>query len=184
MMNLMNQNSQIIDLKNENDSLKTSVRNLGEELDATKVKVSNLDYNLKSADNEDFLPTDSIVIRNLDIPVDGDELCVVRDALAQINFDGFDPTEDILKVERKGTRNGKLGSVFVKLADKETKKKIMKKKELASSTDPKIKELKVMNFKTQEQIIFENALRGVLAIIPNGSNYELNGNMRLVTKQS
>ena len=143
MMNLMNQNSQITDLKNENDSLKTSVRNLGEELDATKVKVSildSLDYNLKSADNEDFLPTDSIVIRNLDIPVDGDELCVVRDALAQINFDGFDPTEDILKVERKGTKNGKLGSGFVKLADKETKKKTMeKKKELASSSDPKIK---------------------------------------------
>ena len=105
---------------------------------------------MKSADNEDFLPTDSIVIRNLDIPVDGDELCVARDALAQINFDGFDPTEDILKVERKGTRNGKPCSVFVKLADKETKKKIMKKKkELASSTDPKIKELKVMNFKSK-----------------------------------
>ena len=146
MMNLMNQNSQIIDLKNENDSLKTSVRNLGEELDANKVKVSILDYNLKSADNEDFLPTDSIVIS---------------------------------REERH--QEWKTRFCFRKLADKETKKKIIKKKELASSTDPKIKELKVMNYKTQEQIILENALRGVLA---NGSNYELNGNMRLVTKQS
>ena len=161
------------------------MRNLGEELDATKVKVSILDYNLKSADNEDFLPTESIVIRNLEIPVDGDELCVVRDALAQINIEGFDTAEDILKVERKGNRNGKLGSVFVKISDKEAKKKIMKqKKELANKSDPKMKKLKIMNFKTQEQIIFENALRGLLALIPSGSNYELNGNMRLVTKQN
>ena len=161
------------------------MKNLEEELDATKVKVSILDYNLNNVDNEDFLPNDSIVIRNLDIRVDGDELCVVRDALAQINIKGFDTAEDILKVERKGNRNGKLGSVFVKISDKEAKKKIMKKKkELANNSDPKIKNLKIMNFKTQEQIIFENALRGVLALIPSGSNYELNGNMRLVTKQS
>ena len=185
MINLMNQNSQIIGIKDENDALKTSLKNLEEELEATKVKVSILDYNLNSVDNEDFLPTDSVVIRNLDIPVDGDELCVVRDTLAQLNIEDFDPTEDIIKVERKGNRNGKLGSVFVKIADREVKKKIMKKKkELANSSDPKIKELKIMNFKTPEQIMFENALRGVLAIIPNGSNYELNGNMRLVTKRS
>ena len=181
----MNQNSQIIGSKDENDALKTSLKNLEEELEATKVKVSILDYNLNSVDNEDFLPTDSVVIRNLDIPVDGDELCVVRDTLAQLNIEDFDPIEDIFKVERKGNRNGKLGSVFVKIADREVKKKIMKKKkELANSSDPKIKELKIMNFKTPEQIMFENALRGVLAIIPNGSNYELNGNMRLVTKRS
>ena len=185
MMNLMNQNSQIIGLKDEHDSLKTSVKNLGEELDKTKVKVSILEYNLNSLDNEDFSPPDSIVIRNLDIPVDGDELFVVRDTLAKINIVGFDPAEDILKVERKGNRNGKLGSVFVKIADNETKKKIMKtKKELINSSDPKVKELKIVNFKSQEQIIFENALRGILAIVPAGRNYELNGNMRLVPKQS
>ena len=65
------------------------------------------------------------------------------------------------------------------------KKNIMKKKkELTNSSDPKLKKLKIMNFKTQEQIIIENALRGVLAIVPSGSQYELNGNMRLVPKQS
>ena len=59
-----------------------------------------------------------------------------------------------------------------------------RKKELANSSDPKIKELKIVNFKTQEQIVFENALRGVLALVPNGSQYEINGNMRLLPKQS
>ena len=185
MINVMNQNSQIIGLKDENVSLKASVKNLEEELDANKVKVSIIEYNLKSFENEEFLPTDSIVIRNLDVPADGDELCAVRNALAQINVEGFDPTDDILKVERKGNRNGKLGSIFVKIGDREKKKKLMKKKkELTNSSDPKLKELKIMNFKTQEQIIFENALRGVLAIVPDGSQYELNGNMRLVPKQS
>ena len=103
----------------------------------------------------------------------------------RIDIEDFDPAEDILNVERKGNRNGKLGSVFVKIAEKETKKKIMKrKKELANHSDPKIKELKIVNFKTQEQIVFENALRGVLALVPNGSQYEINGNMRLMPKQS
>ena len=158
MINLMNQNSQIIGLKDENVSLKASVENLEEELDATKVKLSIIEYNLKSFENEDFLPNDTIVIRNLDVPVDGDELSVVRDTLAQINIEGFDPTDDILKVERKGNRNGKVGSVFVKIANTEMKKKIMKKKkELTNSSDPKVKELKIMNFKTPEQILFENA---------------------------
>ena len=148
MINLMNQNNQINGLNDENASLKADVKNLEEEIKATNVKVSILDYNVKNLDNEDFFPADSIVIRNLDIPVDGDELCVVKDTLVQIDIEDFDPTEDILNVERKGNRNGKLGSVFVKLADKEMKKKIMKKKkELKNSSDPKIKKLKIMNCK-------------------------------------
>ena len=134
MINLMNQNSQIIDLKDGNASLKVSVKNLEEELDAAKVKVSILEYNLKNFDDEDFLPTDSLVIRNLDIPVDGDELCVVGDTLSLLNIEDFDPTEDILKVERKGNRNGKLGSVFVKIAEKETKKKIIRWKKNLQTT--------------------------------------------------
>ena len=58
-----------------------------------------------------------------------------------------------------------------------------KKKELLNSTDPELKKLKIMNFKTQEQILYENALRNVLSIVPNGNLYEINGNMRLVSKQ-
>ena len=50
MINLMNQNSQIIGIKDENNALKTSLKNLEEELEATKVKVSILDYNLNSVD--------------------------------------------------------------------------------------------------------------------------------------
>ena len=58
-----------------------------------------------------------------------------------------------------------------------------KNKELASHSDHKFKDLKIMNYKTQEQILFENAIRSVLSVTSNGHLYELNGNMKLVTKQ-
>ena len=68
-------------------------------------------------------------------------------------------------------------------AEKSVKSKIMKKKnELKSNSINEIKKVKVMNFKTQEQILNENALRNILAILPTGHLYELIGNMRLVTK--
>ena len=40
-----------------------------------------------------------------------------------------------------------------------------------------------MNYKTQEQIMFKNALSIVLSVMPNGHQYELNGTMKLVSKQ-
>ena len=75
--------------------------------------------------------------------------------------------------------------VLVKLSSGAKKKELMKKKKnLTNNVDSNLKELKIMNFKTQEQILFENALRGVLSLVPNGSNYEINGNTRLVQKRS
>ena len=58
-----------------------------------------------------------------------------------------------------------------------------RKHELKNSTDAKTKKLKIVNFKTPEQILLENALREVMSVIPNGSQYELNGSMKLVSKK-
>ena len=108
----------------------------------------------------------------------------MKATLAQLVLDDFVPDEDVIKVERKGHLKGKPGSIFVKLTDEDKKQKTMKKKkELKNSLDPELKKLKIMNFKTQEQILHENALRNVLSIVPNGNLYEINGNMRLVSKQ-
>ena len=57
------------------------------------------------------------------------------------------------------------------------------KKEPKNHADEGLKNLKIMNFKTQEQILYENALRSVLSVIPNRDRYELNGTMRLVSRQ-
>jgi hypothetical protein len=185
MMNLMSQNSEIVKLQQENSNLNADVKDLNEELGETKLKFYNLEYNFKEAEKKNlFSPADTLVIRNLAIPQDGDDLKVVKEDLAQLIIEDFDPDEDILEVERKGHLKGKLGSIFVKVQDEDLKRKIMKKKkELLNSTDPELKKLKIMNFKTQEQILYENALRNVLSIVPNGNLYEINGNMRLVSKQ-
>jgi hypothetical protein len=58
-----------------------------------------------------------------------------------------------------------------------------KHKELANQKDADLKKIKIMNYKTQEHILFENALRNVLSIMPNGDQYELNGYMCLVSKR-
>ena len=186
MINLINQNSQMIGLKEENIALVTNVKNLENEVIDSKAKVAKLEKNIDQLErkSDSFSTDDSLVIRNLAVPADGDEMSVVRDALIEIEVDNFDIVKDIIKVERKGAKNGKLGSVLVKLASWAKKKEIMKKKKnLMNNVDPNLKELKIMNFKTQEQILFENALRGVLSLVPNGSNYEINGNTRLVQKR-
>ena len=104
--------------------------------------------------------------------------------LGHLSIDIFDADEDIVKIERKGNKNGKLGSVFVKISNEVQKRQIMKtKNELRSSVNQKIKELKIMNYKMQEHILFENALRNLLPLMPEGHLYESNGNMRLVLKK-
>ena len=103
----------------------------------------------------------------------------MKEVLSHISVKDFDPEEDVIRVERKGKRNDKLGTVFVKISNQGLKSEIMKKKkELADKPDDKLKRLKIMNFKNQEQILFENALRQVLSIMPNGHQYELNGSMK------
>ena len=185
MMNLMNQNGQVVRLGEEISTLTNNLKDLENEVSETKHKLYKLEYNLKELENrEEFSTSDSIVIRNVPVPQDGDDRRAVTDVLAQLNIEDFVPEDDIKKVIKKGNRNGKLGSIFVKISDEHFKVRIMKsKKELKNHADAELKKLKIMNFKTQEQILFENALRNVLAIIPNGDQFELNGNMRLISRK-
>ena len=161
------------------------MKDLENELSESKHKLYKLEYNFSELEKtEEFSTKDSILIRNVPVPQDVDDLRVVTEVLAQLNIDNFLPEDDIKKVTRKGNRNGKFGSVFVKLSDEDFKVKIMKsKKELANHADEEMKKVKIMNYKMQEHILFENALRNVLSIMPNGNQYELNGNMRLVSKK-
>ena len=126
----------------------------------TKYKLFKIEYDVKEIERkEEFSTKDSIVIRNLEVPSDGDDQRAVKEALARLNVEDFLPEDDVLKVVRRGHKNGKLGSIFVKLSNEDLKVKVMKvKKELKKHKDPKIKDLKIMNFKTQEQIFLENAL--------------------------
>ena len=72
---------------------------------------------------------------------------------------------------------------MVKISDQALKSRIMKKKrDLNDNVGIDDKKLKIMNYKNQEQILFENALRSILSILPNGHQYEIYGNVRLVAK--
>ena len=187
-MNLMGQSNQIFGIQEENKVLNQSVKGLEDELGEAKLKLFHLEYDFKEFDKKckTFSPSDSIVIRSLPLPQldDGDELPRIKEVLSQLQIDDFDLDEDLVRIERKGQGNGKLGSVFVKISNEELKRKIMKKKnELKNNVDPEVKKLKIMNYKLQEQILFKNALRNVLSLMPDGHLYELNGNMRLVQKK-
>ena len=185
MMDLMSWSGQVTELKEEIKILSNSVNEVENELSDTKHKLFKLEYDVKEMEEkEGFLTKDSIVIRNVAVPSDGDEHRIVKEALKHLNIEDFVPEEDVIKVERKGQRDGKLGSVFVKLPNEDFKVKVMKaKKELKNHENSKINVLKIMNFKTQEQILLENAIRNLLSVTPNAVNYEFNGNMRLVPKQ-
>jgi len=181
----MNQNMQVVKIREEISAVTNDLKDLENERSETKLKLFWLEYNFSELDNKEEISTkDSIVIRNIPEPQNGDEHRVVKETLAQLNIEEFVSDDDIKKVIRKGNTNGKLGSIFVKLSDENFKVKIMKsKKELKNHGDEQLRKVKIMNFKPQEQILFENALRNVLSIIPNGNHYELNWNMRHVSKQ-
>ena len=164
MMDLMSQNVQIIGFKEEISTLNNTVKDITSELSETKHKLYKLEYDVKQLEEEgEFLTKDSIVIRNVPVPSDGDEGKVVKETLALLNIEDFEPEDDIIKVERKGHKNGKLGTVFVKLSNDDFKVKVMKtKRELANYEDSKFKDMEILNLKNQEQIVLENALRNLL----------------------
>lgn len=184
MLSLMTQNDQIINLKEDILKLETNFKDAENDLTAMKVKVYNLEYDMETLRKEErFSSKDSIVIRKLDLPVNGDEKVKVKELLSHLVLEDFESEEDIISVERKGCSQGRLGSVIVQLANADIKKQILKKKkELSNHRNEVFREIKIVNFKPPEHIMFENALRSVLALVPNGQGYELNGNMRLVTK--
>ena len=58
---------------------------------------------------------------------------------AKIDTEEFDAAEDIVKVERKGRHDDKLGSVLVKISNAQLKLEIMKKKkELKEKMNPNL----------------------------------------------
>ena len=52
LMNLMSQNSQIVGLQEENSNLKTNVRYIDDELGETKLKLYNLEYEVKQLEKK------------------------------------------------------------------------------------------------------------------------------------
>ena len=120
----MNKN---INLKEEMKTCTDNIKDLENDLTTTKVKVYNLEYDVKNLQKEEFNSKDTIVIRNVSLPPDGYEEKHVKELLNYLEIEEIDTDEDVLAVERKGNSQDRLGSVFVKMVDENTKKEIMKK---------------------------------------------------------
>ena len=124
----MNQNMQVVKIREEISAVTNDLKDLENERSETKLKLFWLEYNFSELDNKEEISTkDSIVIRNIPEPQNGDEHRVVTETLAQLNIEEFVSDDDIKKVIRKGNTNGKLGSIFVKPSDERKKKKKKKK---------------------------------------------------------
>ena len=99
MMNLMNQNGQITGFSEEISTLTNNVKDIENELSESKLKLIRLEYDFKEFEKkEEFSTKDSIVIRNIPVPLDGDDHRVVTEALSQLNIDDFVPEDDVKKV--------------------------------------------------------------------------------------
>ena len=86
MINLMNQNGQVLELREEVSTLKEQAKDLANELSEAKHKLFKLEYDFEELEKKDeFSTRDTIVIRNLPVPDDGDELKVVKEALTELH---------------------------------------------------------------------------------------------------
>ena len=72
------------------------------------------------------------------------------------------------------------GTVLVEVSNLDVKAKIMKnKKVLESHANPEMKNLRIKNMKTQEQMNYEHSTRQLLKMVPGGDSWYVAGNGRL-----
>ena len=129
-----------------------------------------------------------LAIQNLPLPAGGaSEIDNVREALSHIRAPGV-VDNDIVKAVRKGfkeeTRQGagdaKLGTVLVEISNTEVKGRIMKNKRvLENHVNPILKNLRIKNMKSQDQLNHEFATRQMLKMVPGGEGWYVAGNGRL-----
>ena len=163
------------------------VNDIRVDVQKNKDRISALEAKVGSA--EEVATQLGLAIQNLPLPTNGtSELNNARSALAEIRATNVDVNHAITKAVRKGfkaeTRPGagdaKLGTVLVEVSNVDVKSKIMKnKKVLENHTNPSIKNLKIKNMKTQEQLNYEFSTRQLLRMVPGGDGWYVAGNGRL-----
>jgi hypothetical protein len=92
----MKQNGQITGFSEEISTLTNNVKDLENELIESKLKLVRLEYDFKEFEQkEEFSTKDSIVIRNIPVPHDGDDRRFFTEALSLLNIDDFIPEDDV-----------------------------------------------------------------------------------------
>ena len=94
MLQIVNQNHLVTQLQEETKNLCDTVKNLEDNLLDTKVKVYNLEYDVQKLNG--FSASDSIVIRNLEIPISGNDKKLLRKLLKTLELRNLNPKKTCL----------------------------------------------------------------------------------------
>ena len=160
--------------------IKADVQKNTDRIIALEAKVGNTDEVATSL---------GLAIQNLPIPENGDnEVQNVRKALNEIHAPNVDVNRDITKAVRRGFKaetrpganDGKVGTVLVEVSNSDVKARIMKnKRNLDNHDNQVIKDLRIKNMKTKEELNYEFSTKQLLKMIPGGENWYVAGNGRL-----
>ena len=167
-------------------NLCTSLNNYDTKLKQVKAEVAHNSDRIKSLEdkigdmNECSVPL-SITMQKLPkAPIGISDMDAAKQVIRAINAEGVNAEDDVIKVSRKGfkpataTQSEWGGTVFVELKSAEVKAKVMKaKKCLANNSD--LKDLRISNMKTQQQINQDYFNRQVLKLIPDGHQFYISG---------
>ena len=81
---------------------------------------------------------------------------------------------------RQGANDGRLGTVLVEVSNTDVKGNIMKnKKVLNNHVNEVMKNLRIKNMKSQDQLNYEFSTRQLLKMVPGGEGWYVAGNGRL-----
>ena len=159
--------------------MKSDVKDHSERLKALEDKVG---------DRKDCAVPLSITMQNLPKVEHGDEVAV-KSVIKEINAEGIDAETDVVKVVRKGykpanaTQSERLGTVLVELRSTEVKTKIMKaKSKLATHHDERLKNVRISNMKTQNQVNQDFFNRQLLKMVPGGEDFYISGTGAILSK--
>ena len=161
------------------NKLKTDIRSNSDRISSLEAKVGG---------QEEVAVPLGLAIQNLPLPNGVSEIENVRDAISEIGAPNVITNIHITKVIRKGHKaetrpganDGRLGTVLVEVSTTDVKAAIMKsKKRLENHVNPVMKNLKIKNMKSQEQMNQEFATRQLLKMVPGGNQWYVAGNGQL-----
>lgn len=159
--------------------------NLKTELNEVKAEVAKNSDRIKALEDKVGTERDcavplSITMQKLARKPGFDDLALAKSVINEINAEGVNSEEDVIKVTRKGmkpataTQREWPGTLLVELKSTDVKARVMKaKKSLANHAE--LKEVKISNMKTQQQMNQDFINRQMLKMLPEGHKYYITG---------
>ena len=146
-------------------------------------RVDDMLRNQPSAVSRDgpFEPDYTVIITQLPVQPSEDDLLTCTNQLIQVSLEL--PGIEVVKVERTQSRGGKPGVVKVLLSSVQDKVDILKSKRKLKESEAH-KRVYIHGSRTPAERILYNNMRAMLRELPNGQQYRISGNGKLVRKDA